>query len=424
MAGKSGGSCKRASDEPLSGPVSKGKSSSTFSDSAHAAVIKGTKRPMRSYNPIEINRNLLKFLGGSVSDIRILPSGDLFVKCTDSSQFNKLIACDNLGESGKPIEVRVEPFQFKSPETKGVISDVPLDLSDDEIKQSLVGQHVCFVKRLPYRSGKDVGPSRSVLVCFNSTILPAVVNIGYLRFRPRPFVPPPRRCFNCCRYGHQAKQCRSAIRCTKCGGRHKYEECLTNNPKCVNCGGMHSAGYGGCPRYREESAINSLMVKKKVNYWTAREMFKGQVQSPDIASYTEFPSLPRVQQPSNHGKTPITNATMLPQSHGTERLNRTSQSTANEPPIRYSISNLNSEQITIPTESFLVFIAEIVKNALRAFSENRSISIESIVANSATANLGIPFMWQEETSLLQSEPRIGEKCPAMDLSSNVENNAS
>ena len=159
--------------------------------------------------------------------------------------------------------MRVEPFQFKSPETKGVISDVPLDLSDDEIKQSLVGQHVCFVKRLPYRSGKDVGPSRSVLVCFNSTILPAVVNIGYLRFRPRPFVPPPRRCFNCCRYGHQAKQCRSAIRCTKCGGRHKYEECLTNNPKCVNCGGMHSAGYGGCPRYREESAINSLMVKKR-----------------------------------------------------------------------------------------------------------------------------------------------------------------
>ena len=61
------------------------------------------------------------------------------VKRADSGRFNKLLACDNRGNNGKPDEVPVEHFRFKQTGTKGVISVITLDISENEIKQSLVG---------------------------------------------------------------------------------------------------------------------------------------------------------------------------------------------------------------------------------------------------------------------------------------------
>ena len=72
-----------------------------------------------------------------------------------------------------------------------MISGVPLDLSEEEIKQSLAGQQVSYVKRFLYKSEKGVVQSPSVLLCLKS-ILPVVVDIGYLRFRTRVYTPPPR----------------------------------------------------------------------------------------------------------------------------------------------------------------------------------------------------------------------------------------
>ena len=260
---------------------------------------------MRAYNPISLNRNICKLLGGNYAAIKILPSGDLFVKCLNNGQMSKILACTDLGVIGAPIEVTVETFALKPVEVKGVISNVPMDLSEEEIRESLSGKQVTFVKRLPYRSEGRVAPGRSVLICFKSTILPSVVDIGYLRFRTRPYIPKPPRCSNCNRYGHFAKQCRSAHRCTKCGGRHDYEKCTAGSPKCVNCGGLHSAGYAGCPRYRHESMVNSVMVKEKVNYWTAREKIRvnQSVPAPDVASYAEFPNLPRSHNMYTSGQT-------------------------------------------------------------------------------------------------------------------------
>ena len=416
MTGKSGVSCKRAADEAPAGPASKDRpSTSSGTSNDCSVVVKGVDRSMRSYNPIALNRNLCKFLGGSYADIKVLPSGDLLIRCRNSGQMNKMLSCTDLGDCGKPIQVTVSAYTLKPIEVKGVISNVPLDLSDAEIKEAIAGNQVTFVRRFSYRSDKGVMPSRSVLVCFNSTILPAIVDIGYLRFRPRPYVPPPLRCFNCNRYGHQAKKCRSVHRCTKCGGRHAYESCTTSHPKCINCGGVHSAGYGGCPRYRYEAAVNATMVKEKVGYWAAREIMRTSKSEvpPSAVSYAEFPALPKssgTNQIENEWNAHRASPPAIQQATGNNQV--PPSSIPNETANVHFASQYNADHISIPTESFFVFIAQIIKNTLLAVSDNKQISVVSIIAQSAAANLGIPIVWRENDTVKQ--------CQAMDLSKKSE----
>ena len=84
----------------------------------------------------------------------------------------------------------------------------------------------------------------------------------------------------------------------------------------------------------------------------------------------------------------------------------------NETPHVNPISRNSTDHISITTESFFEFIAQIIKNTLLTVSENKEISVESIIAQSATANLGIPIVWRESHTDEQRE--------AMDLSKTSE----
>ncbi|XP_044580406.1 uncharacterized protein LOC123262282 [Cotesia glomerata] len=43
------------------------------------------------------------------------------------------------------------------------------------------------------------------------------------------------RCYKCWGYYHFAKDCRNGIKCRRCAGDHKEEECDSTEKKCVNC---------------------------------------------------------------------------------------------------------------------------------------------------------------------------------------------
>ena len=44
-----------------------------------------------------------------------------------------------------------------------------------------------------------------------------------------------RRCFKCSGFNHMSNQCRSAVCCPKCAGKHEVKNCTSTTLKCVNC---------------------------------------------------------------------------------------------------------------------------------------------------------------------------------------------
>jgi hypothetical protein len=66
------------------------------------------------------------------------------------------------------------------------------------------------------------------------------------------------RCYNCQRYGHLAKGCRSPQRCGLCAAPgHTLEKCQFKGQeaklRCVNCTGRHMSGDRTCPKQAEEA---------------------------------------------------------------------------------------------------------------------------------------------------------------------------
>ena len=386
MSSESGGQPPKRLKQYAAQAVSPDQTSSgNFGNNTNnSVIIKGTSKKLRQYNPLELDKGLRKAIGGNYVDIKVLPSGDLCVKCANHDQVSKLVLCDDIGSTKTPIPIRAELYKTKAAEVRGVISDVPLDLTEEEIKQSLTSLRVTYVRRMNYHNKDGETPSGSVLLCFASSILPPVVSIGYIRFRTRTYNPPPLRCYNCNRYGHKGTHCRSSQRCKKCGGNHSHLDC-TNSMRCVNCGGPHSAAYGGCPRYRLEAQVHSIMTSQNVDYWTARKVLQNKSATPSINSLSDFPHLPR-SSPS------------APQNRKSSNISHPVASEPRKLPPRVQIATPGDDIISFSSSKFFTFIAEVIKNTLEAFSQKKKVDVDAIITKTAGSQLGIQLPLPTDSS--------------------------
>ena len=77
-------------------------------------------------------------------------------------------------------------------------------------------------------SQRDTGVMASVVVLSypNGQQPPAQVCLGWQTCRLMPYVPDPRRCYQCQKFGHAAKFCRKQQPvCPVCSQEHRYEDC-------------------------------------------------------------------------------------------------------------------------------------------------------------------------------------------------------
>ncbi len=95
--------------------------------------------------------------------------------------------------------------------------------------------------------------------------MPEKVQMGYISYPVREYVPMPLRCFKCQRIGHVAAVCQGKVRCVQCGDEHDYDKCTeVNGLKYSNCGGSHSAAYGGCEVQIKAREVQKYKAEHKV----------------------------------------------------------------------------------------------------------------------------------------------------------------
>ena len=166
---------------------------------------------------------------------------------------------------------------------------------------------------------------RIAKIAFKGRILPETVVIGGQRLSVREYVPAPRQCSKCWRYGHGYKYCQTELDvCPICGAEgHQKDNCTNNsNKKCINCRGNHPAFSKSCAEYKKQQLIVKTQFKEGLSY---KEAFKRLKQTGEITSYNykralvnENPpttSTPKIPKVSTANRYSVLQMEEDPQSH-------------------------------------------------------------------------------------------------------------
>jgi len=194
------------------------------------------------------------------------------VEVKSKEQGNKLQKMSHL--LSEPVTV--VPHETHN-QSQGVLTCTLLKgYTDDDITEGLSEHGVIKCRRI-IRGMKSTSPepTSTLILTFNTSSPPDRIHIrtGLIE-RIRPYIPLPKRCFNCQRYGHSGAKCRKPVAvCLRCGldmeDGHSYENC--NRPvNCLHCKEPHSVTSRSCPKYLLEKEILTLKTKEHLSYPEAR----------------------------------------------------------------------------------------------------------------------------------------------------------
>ncbi|GFS13301.1 RNA-directed DNA polymerase from mobile element jockey [Elysia marginata] len=171
----------------------------------------------------------------------------LLIEVRDENLEKKLLSLKTM--AGVPVWASPDRFLNTS---KGVVSHKDLwKCKEEEFLKICPG--VTFAKHIKKRRGKEMIPTYTFILTFDSPTPPTQVKAGYVKLNVRPYVPTPMRCYKCHKFGHGREKCRGQDPiCGKCGKVGHAADSCKNDPHCVNCRGDHAASDRVCPKYAEE----------------------------------------------------------------------------------------------------------------------------------------------------------------------------
>uniref|UniRef100_A0A6P7GSP1 Uncharacterized protein LOC114341706 n=1 Tax=Diabrotica virgifera virgifera TaxID=50390 RepID=A0A6P7GSP1_DIAVI len=116
---------------------------------------------------------------------------------------------------------------------------------------------------------KEYVPTKTFFVTFKASRLPQYICINHVRIPVEPYEQKVLLCFNCYRYGHLIKQCKSNVRCLKCKDGHETKDCRKNlvEKTCFYCSGEHYTNQiKECPEFDRQKSIKKLMTEQNLSY--------------------------------------------------------------------------------------------------------------------------------------------------------------
>ena len=199
-------------------------------------------------------------LGGQekVAKANFLGDGTLLIKTQNETQTSKILGAHLFGE-----EECVAERDQRLNQSKGVIHAPDLlSLSEEEVCHWLKPFGVAAVRRFTKKVGDQTQPTPTLLLTFSKPACPPHLELDYVRYQVRKFIPNPLICHNCGKYGHGQDKCTSDSVCLKCAGATHEGPC---DAKCVNCNQVgHSCGSKQCETWKAEREICEIKVEKDV----------------------------------------------------------------------------------------------------------------------------------------------------------------
>lgn len=231
----------------------------------HVIHSEKPEKPARKISPFTVARCLKEAIGTNYK-VTKLASGDLLLEIQSKAQVCKLA---NI-VSFEDIPVLISTHRSLNT-VRGVISEIDfLDLSEEEMLNGLSEQNVSNVQRIKIRKDNKELPTKHLILTFTCCTLPETIEVGYTKVAVRPYIPNPRRCFNCQRFGHGSQSCRGRKTCAKCASKDHASEICEAAPRCANCEGEHAAYSRSCPSWKREKEIITLKTIENISFKEAR----------------------------------------------------------------------------------------------------------------------------------------------------------
>lgn len=225
---------------------------------------------------------IAKFLKTKVGDdfkLKSLKNFEFLIETKTEKESEKLITTKIIGQ--EPVEF--VPIKNLN-QTRGTIKSYSLKYHEDhEIMEQLREVGVTEFKRFlrkgntrPGEKGAKPGFTNTgvFLLTFNSSDRPEKILIGHEQFDVQIFVPRPLQCNQCFKFGHTKRFCSNKKVCGNCGEEdHDMENCVSENPRCVNCNLSHNSYSKDCSTYKEETEIAQIKESGKITYNMARAQY-------------------------------------------------------------------------------------------------------------------------------------------------------
>lgn len=217
------------------------------------------------------NEDLQRHLKGSPKEISEMRSGQLLIEVMNRQQSNDIASLKSLAG----VEVEVTKHD-KMNQIKGTIRyENRPQFTDDQILKTLKKYDVVDIYRFKRRVNNNLSPLPVYLITFNGNSLPEHICIGWTKCIVRAYIPRPRRCFKCQKYGHGARNCRSEGNiCLTCGKEidENHQRPCTMPAHCVNCGEGHPANDMKCDAYRQEAEILAVQTRERIKFSEAKRL--------------------------------------------------------------------------------------------------------------------------------------------------------
>ena len=208
--------------------------------------------------------------------------GSLLIEVTSLEESKKLQSLTLLSGSSARC------FPHRTLNTcKGVIRSVDLmKYSEERLEKEFRSQKVIEVKQMKRSSNGNITPLPVYVLTFDLLRLPPIIKAAWLRLQVKPYVPTPRRCYYCQKFGHVSNNCRRKIKgekniCNVCG-QEEHGEC-NNTPYCVNCRESHPSSSKKCDRYILEREIQTVKTKDRISFVEAKNRVLSQYIRPGVS---------------------------------------------------------------------------------------------------------------------------------------------
>lgn len=228
---------------------------------------------LRIVSPFLLQRAIEGY-AGTMKSIKKARDGTLLIETHTKKQADKLCKLTKLSET---INVKTTEHATLNT-TQGTIycQDITY-CTDDEILEGLKDQNVTAIRRIMKKATGEKKDSTLIntgvfVLTFNMPVIPRQVFAGIHRCDVKLYIPNPRRCFNCQKFGHGKVQCKSLESfCGRCSAyQHEPEEC--KNPiKCTNCTRDHPSWSRQCPVFLVEMDIQRIQTIERVSNGEARK---------------------------------------------------------------------------------------------------------------------------------------------------------